>query len=99
MKTKSKIVLLLAGAAMSASASVAYAQNGGGNQQPAAEDNLLHLPQFREGSTRTLTEEGEFEFEVFSPYGMPSYIAVFARDTDFSINYKTQPMVTKLSIM
>ena len=32
MKTKSKIVLLLAGAAMSASASVAYAQNGGGNQ-------------------------------------------------------------------
>ncbi len=35
MKTKSKIVLLLAGAAMSASATVAYAQNGGGNQQPA----------------------------------------------------------------
>lgn len=33
MKTKSKIVLLLAGAAMSATAAVAYAQNGGGNQQ------------------------------------------------------------------
>ena len=35
MKAKSKIALLLAGAAMSATAAVAYAQNGGGNQQPA----------------------------------------------------------------
>ena len=33
MKTKSKIVLLLAGAAMSATAAVAYAQTAGGNQQ------------------------------------------------------------------
>jgi len=71
----------------------------GGNQAPAAQDNLLHLPQFREGSTSELSDDGKFDFEVYSPYGMPSYIAVFARDTDFSINYKTQPLVTQLSIM
>jgi len=35
MKAKSKIVLLLAGAAMSATAAVAYAQNAGGNQPNA----------------------------------------------------------------
>ena len=59
----------------------------------------MHLPQFREGSTSELSDDGKFDFEVYSPYGMPSYIAVFARDTDFSINYKTQPLVTQLSIM
>ena len=60
---------------------------------------LLHLPQFRQGSTTELTEKGEFDFEVFSPYGMPSYIAVFARDTNFKIDSGTQPLVTRLSIM
>ena len=59
----------------------------------------MHLPQFREGSSSELSDDGKFDFEVYSPYGMPSYIAVFARDTDFSINYKTQPLVTQLSIM
>ena len=71
----------------------------GGNQMPAAQENLLHLPQFRQGSTTELTEKGEFDFEVFSPYGMPSYIAVFARDTNFKIDSGTQPLVTRLSIM
>ena len=73
----------------------------GGNQKPAAEDNLLHLPQFRQGSTIVsgLSDDGKFDFDVFSPYGMPSYIAVFARDTNFTINYLTQPLVTQLSIM
>ena len=71
----------------------------GGNQKPATQDNLLHLPQFRQGSTTELTAAGAFDFEVFSPYGMPSYIAVFARDKDFSVQYKTQPLVKRLSIM
>ena len=71
----------------------------GGNQAPAARDSLLHLPQFREASTTELTDDGKFDFEVFSPYGMPSYIAIFARDTDFTKNYETQPLVTQLSIM
>ena len=71
----------------------------GGNQTPAVQDNLLHLPQFRQGSTLAITDDGKFDFEVFSPYGMPSYLAVFVRDTDFRINYKTQPIVTQLSIM
>ena len=70
----------------------------GGNQKPAAEDNLLHLPQFRVGST-TDTSEGKFDFEVFSPYGMPSYIAVFARDQDFRKNYLIQPLIKQLNIM
>ena len=71
----------------------------GGNQSPAAEDNLLHLPQFREGSSSTLSDDGAFSFEVFSPYGMPSYVAVFARDSDFSVSYKRQPLIKQLSIM
>ena len=71
----------------------------GGNQMPAAQENLLHLPQFRQGSTDELTQAGEFDFEVFSPYGMPSYVAVFARDTNFKIDSETQPLVTRLSIM
>ena len=70
----------------------------GGNQKPAAQDNLLHLPQFQIGST-TDTSEGKFDFEVFSPYGMPSYIAVFARDQDFSKNYMIQPLIKQLNIM
>ena len=65
----------------------------GGNQVPSAVDNLLHLPQFREGTTSEVTDEGAFSFEIFSPYGMPSYIAVFARDSDFSASYKRQPLV------
>ena len=71
----------------------------GGNQVSAAHDNLLHLPQFREGSTDQLSASGAFDFEVFSPYGMPSYIAVFSRDQDFSRIHMTQPIVKQLSIM
>ena len=76
---------------------VMYEFNGG-NQQQEQEESLLHLPQFRQFNTST-TPENSFELEIFSPYGMPSYIAVFARDTDFSKNYETQPLVTQLSIM
>jgi hypothetical protein len=71
----------------------------GGNQAPAAQDNLLHLPQFRISSTTDVQGDGKFDFEVFSPYGMPSYIAVFARDQDFSKNYLIQPLVKQLNIM
>ena len=42
----------------------------GGNQVVAAEDNLLHLPQFRE-SYAYVQKDGTFDFEMFSPYGMP----------------------------
>ena len=56
----------------------------GGNQTVAAEANLLPLPQFREFTTTKITVDGTFDLECFSPYGMPSYIAAFARDQDRS---------------
>ena len=70
----------------------------GGNQAAAAEDNLLHLPQFREANTY-VQSDGSFEFEMFSPYGMPSYIAIFCRDQDRSRDHMTQPLIKQLSIM
>ena len=76
---------------------VLYEFNGG-NQTPAAHDNLLHLPQFREGKTYVDTS-GNFSLEMFSPYGMPSYIAVFCRDVDRSRDYMTQPIIKQLTIM
>ena len=76
---------------------VLYEFNGG-NQAPAAEDNLLHLPQFRE-SIAYVKDDGTFELEMFSPYGMPSYIAIFARDQDRSRDHMTQPLIKQLSIM
>ena len=71
----------------------------GGTQKVATEDNLLHLPQFKETSTTSISELGEFDFTSYSPYGMPSYFAIFARDIDFSKDYERQPLIKKLSIM
>jgi hypothetical protein len=76
---------------------VLYEFNGG-NQAIAAEDNLLSLPQFRSMSAE-VEADGSFEFEMFSPYGMPSYIALFCRDTDHSRDHMTQPLIKQLSIM
>ena len=60
---------------------------------------MLHLPQFREFKTTAIKDDGSFDFEMFSPYGMPSYIAVFARDTDMSKDHLVQPLIKQLSIM
>ena len=49
----------------------------GGNQDVAADESLLHLPQFKSQSTQ-VNDEGEFDLEMFSPLGMPSFIAIFA---------------------
>jgi hypothetical protein len=79
--------------------SMIFYEFNGGNQDIAAEDNLLHLPQFREFSTSTIGSDGSFDFEMFSPYGMPSYFAVFARDHDFSRDHERQPMIKQLNVM
>jgi hypothetical protein len=77
---------------------VLYEFNGG-NQQVAAQDNLLHLPQFREFTTTNIATDGSFDMECFSPYGMPSYIAAFARDKDASRDHLPQPLIKQLDIM
>ena len=77
---------------------VLYEFNGG-NQMVAAEESLLHLPQFREKKSTAIQSDGSFDLEMFSPYGMPSHIAIFARDTDMSHDYLTQPLIKQLSIM
>ena len=77
---------------------VLYEFNGG-NQQVAAEQALLHLPQFREFKTTAVAADGSFDFEMFSPYGMPSHLAIFARDTDMSKDHLVQPLIKQLSIM
>jgi len=69
----------------------------GGNQVVEATPSLLHLPQFRVFTTRA--EDGTFDMEVFSPLGMPSYIACFARDSDFSRDAEQQPLIKRMSIM
>jgi hypothetical protein len=43
--------------------------------------------------------DGKFDFEMFSPFGMPSFIALFCRDQDRSRDYMDQPIVKQLSIM
>ena len=75
---------------------VLYEFNGGNQKQEAA-PSLLHLPQFRVSQAASVGEA--FDLEIFSPYGMPSYIAVFARDSDFSIDSERQPLIKRLSIM
>ena len=79
---------------------VLYEFNGG-NQDVAAVDNMLHLPQFRETvfTSNEIKDGGLFDFEMFSPYGMPSYVALYARDTDRSRDHLTQPLIRQLSIM
>ena len=64
----------------------------------AAEDNILHLPQFREMNAY-VQSDGTFDFEMFSPYGMPSHIAIFCRDQDRSRDHMDQPLIKQLSIM
>ena len=35
---------------------------------------------------------------MFSPFGMPSYIAIFARDKDRSRDHMTQPLIKQLCL-
>ena len=78
---------------------IVFYEFNGGNQAVAAEDNLLHLPQFRSSVTSEISSDGKFDFEMFSPYGMPSYIAMFGRDQDFTRAHMRQPLIKQLSIM
>ena len=55
------------------------------------------MPQFK-SATSNVKSDGSFEFEVFSPYGMPSYIAIFCRDSDRSRDHLTQPLIKQLNI-
>jgi hypothetical protein len=71
----------------------------GGNQVVAADQSLLHLPQFDEKQVVVDNLQGTFDFEMFSPYGIPSFFAVFARDLDMSKDHERQPLIKQLSIM
>ena len=68
-----------------------FSEFNGGNQLVEANSSLLHLPQFREFTSST-DATGFFELDIFSPYGMPAYLAVFARDVDFSLDADDQPV-------
>ena len=56
------------------------------------------MPQFHEDYA-TVQTDGTFDFVVFSPYGMPSYVAIFCRDTDRKRDHLTQPLIKQLNIM
>ena len=71
----------------------------GGNQVVAADQSLLHLPQFDEKQVVVDNLQGTFDFEMFSPYGIPSFFAIFARDLDMSKDHERQPLIKQLSIM
>ena len=58
----------------------------------------MHLPNFRSAITED-TAGGTFDLTMFSPYGMPSYIALFARDMNFARDHELQPLIKQLSIV
>ena len=74
---------------------VLYEFNGG-TQDPGVKDSLLYMPHFRTFSTTTVDQT--FELEVFSPYGNPSYLALFARSKVRPTEYVKQPLIKTLSI-
>ena len=74
---------------------VLYEFNGG-TQDPGVKDSLLYMPHFRTFSTTTTDQT--FELEVFSPYGNPSYLALFARSKVRPTEYVKQPLIKTLSI-
>ena len=65
----------------------------GGVQKVGAEQNVLYLPQFRE-SMHAITEE--FDLQVFSELGCPSYFCIFVRSPNTDI--LQQPKIRTLSI-
>ena len=74
---------------------VIYEFNGG-TQDSGTHDSLLYMPHFRSFSTTTTGQA--FDLEVFSPYGNPSYIALFARSKVRPNEYVKQPLIKTLSI-
>ena len=68
----------------------------GGTQDSGTHDSLLYMPHFRSFSTTTTGQA--FDLEVFSPYGNPSYIALFARSKVRPNEYVKQPLIKTLSI-
>ena len=66
----------------------------GGNQKVGAEQNILYLPQFRE--FQTPVAGNEFEYELFSELGSPSYFCVFCRSATTDI--LQQPIIKSLSV-
>ena len=74
---------------------VLYEFNGG-SQDPGTESSLLYMPHFH---TQTVTTNGQlFDFEVFSPYGNPSYFALFARNAQHGNEWTKQPLIKSLTI-
>jgi len=66
----------------------------GGNQIATAEPSLMYLPEFKLFSTRT--SDLKFDFEIYSPTGMPGFICLYARfnDAERAQDYGiTQPMI------
>ena len=68
----------------------------GGNQLAGTQPSLLYMPHFREFSTSTIGQS--FEMQIFSPYGNPSYIAIYARSKTRPNEYIKQPLVKTLTI-
>ena len=74
---------------------VMYEFNGG-NQVPGTQPSLLYMPHFRSFSMTTTGQT--FEIECFSPYGNPSYIAMYARSKVRPNEYIKQPLIKTLSV-
>ena len=68
----------------------------GGNQLAGAQPSMLYMPHFRHFQVTTTTQA--FEMEIFSPYGNPSYIAMYARSKVRPNEYVKQPLIKTLSI-
>ena len=66
----------------------------GGNQKPAAESNILYLPQFQEFYRSVSTTD--FSIDCFSSLGSPSFFCVFCRSE--STDILQQPLIKQLSI-
>jgi hypothetical protein len=68
----------------------------GGNQVPGTQNALLYMPHFRSFQTTTVSQA--FKLDVFSPYGNPSYICLFARSKLRPAEYIKQPLIKTLTI-
>jgi hypothetical protein len=50
-------------------------------------------------TTTDIAMDGTFDFEMYSSYGMPSYISIYARDIDHSRDHMRAPLIKRLNIM
>ena len=65
-----------------------------GVQKVGAQPNVLYLPEFREH--KVPVQGGDFEVEIFSELGAPSYFCLFCRYDNTDI--LQQPLIRTLSI-